>query len=366
MESHTSVRRRLDELADTDDDASTLSWPPRDDGSRPGVVDLPLPETATSRARFASPAAGAADRTPVDAAATPHRTSRRIRFAIGVLAALALAEAIVIGLLVGGNEPITQMTARPRERLGLRNADGAASTAAGATTPASAPVDGMSGQSPAAAADAPSRTVAQLQVQTNRAGATVIVDGRRRGAAPLTVEGLAPGAHLVRLVSGDRSVEQTVVVQPGVATALVMPMGRGAPAPGWVDLVMPFEVQIFEQGRLVGTSAQARLQFAAGEHRFELANNALGYRAVQIVRVKPGEVAEVRPEVPTGLVSINATPWAEVWIDGRQAGTTPLGNVRVPLGMREVRFRHPELGEETRRVLVTAAEPARVSLDFRP
>ena len=48
--------------------------------------------------------------------------------------------------------------------------------------------------------------------------------------------------------------------------------------------------------------------------------------------------------VPNGSLSINALPWADVWIDGRSVGTTPLGNLSVPVGIHEIVWRHPELG----------------------
>jgi len=64
-------------------------------------------------------------------------------------------------------------------------------------------------------------------------------------------------------------------------------------------------------------------------------------------------------------MSFNATPWAEVWIDGQQVGETPLGNVSVPAGPHEVLFRHPELGEKRVRTVVTLSEPAKVSVDLR-
>jgi len=35
-------------------------------------------------------------------------------------------------------------------------------------------------------------------------------------------------------------------------------------------------------------------------------------------------------------VNINATPWAEVWIDGKSFGETPLGNISVAPGEHEI------------------------------
>jgi len=42
------------------------------------------------------------------------------------------------------------------------------------------------------------------------------------------------------------------------------------------------------------------------------------------------------------------------------------GGMAVALGQHEIRFRHPSLGEQVRQVVVSAAEPARVSVNMKP
>jgi len=64
-------------------------------------------------------------------------------------------------------------------------------------------------------------------------------------------------------------------------------------------------------------------------------------------------------------MSLNAVPWAEVWIDGDRVGETPIGNVQLSLGTHEVVFRHPELGEQRFTPTVTLNAPGRVSADMR-
>ena len=48
--------------------------------------------------------------------------------------------------------------------------------------------------------------------------------------------------------------------------------------------------------------------------------------------IEPGEVKHLELD-PRGTVNINAQPWAEVWIDGKKMGETPLANVSIPLGV---------------------------------
>ena len=67
---------------------------------------------------------------------------------------------------------------------------------------------------------------------------------------------------------------------------------------------------------------------------------------------------------PNGILHINARPWAEVWIDGRRVGETPLGNVTLPLGEHKVAFRHPGHPEKLTTVTVGARSAARVTMEF--
>jgi hypothetical protein len=127
----------------------------------------------------------------------------------------------------------------------------------------------------------------------------------------------------------------------------------------------PAELQIFEDNRLLGTSQSERIMVSVGRHRFLLVNEALGFSEVQTVNVTPGRVSTVKPDWPIGAMSLNAVPWAEVWVDGQQVGETPLGNVAVPIGTHDVVFRHPDLGEKRVRSVVTLGAPAKVSVDLR-
>jgi hypothetical protein len=54
-----------------------------------------------------------------------------------------------------------------------------------------------------------------------------------------------------------------------------------------------------------------------------------------------------------------------VFIDGRRAGETPLGNLPIAIGSHEILFRHPQLGEKRQAVSVTLKAPVRVSIDMK-
>ena len=70
-------------------------------------------------------------------------------------------------------------------------------------------------------------------------------------------------------------------------------------------------------------------------------------------------------ELPRGVVNLNASPWAEVFLDGQRVGETPIGNLAVPIGPHEIVFRHPQFGERRHAVSVTAGVPVRVSVEMK-
>lgn len=73
-----------------------------------------------------------------------------------------------------------------------------------------------------------------LEVRTTPAGALVYVDGRFRGRAPVTVEDLAPGTHLVRVrAPGFLDEAASANVRPGRGEPVAI---RLAPAPGAAGL----------------------------------------------------------------------------------------------------------------------------------
>jgi hypothetical protein len=207
----------------------------------------------------------------------------------------------------------------------------------------------------------------QLEVRTDPAGARVTLDGVSRGTAPLTLGDLTPGAHTVMLAGEVGSAKHEVTIEAGVTAVLVSALTapQSGPVSGWISVSAPFDMQLFENGRLLGNSQTERIMVPAGRHEIEIVNIPLGYRVVRPVQVAAGKVLAIAVDLPQQRISLNAVPWAEVWIDGEKAGETPIGNKSVSVGPHEVVFRHPELGEQRHAITVTAIEPARLSVDMR-
>ena len=217
----------------------------------------------------------------------------------------------------------------------------------------------------AAAAPAPVATSGSLQVQTDPPGQVVFVDDVRRGTSPLTIDGLAAGEHRLVVSSQSGSYRRAVTITPGETMNVVVAPHAPAVSAGFLRVTSPVLLQLRLRGDLIGNTESDQVMLPAGEHDIEMSNEGLGFSRTQRVSVAAGRTAEVRVAVPNGLMSINAVPWAEVWINGERLGETPIANISRPIGNYRVTFRHPQFGERQATVTVSARETARLGMDMR-
>jgi hypothetical protein len=207
-------------------------------------------------------------------------------------------------------------------------------------------------------------TVGRLDISADRPGAHVSIDGKPRGATPLTVTDIPPGRHTVTVAAGDANVVRTVDVMAGATASVMVALGDPGVSAGWLSISAPIELQVSENGQVLGTTSTERIMIAAGKHTLDLQNSSLEFAVRQAVDVPPGKTAKVAIPVPNGSLSINALPWADVLVDGKGVGVTPLGKITVPIGSHEIVWRHPQLGERRRTVSVTAGAPVRIGMDL--
>lgn len=191
----------------------------------------------------------------------------------------------------------------------------------------------------------PAAPTGTLVVKTPQPGTTALLDGRALGITPLTVT-VAAGPHTLELLSAGTTKTVPVTITGGarVEQYIEMPVDTSsdaAPSPGVPEvLALP-----------VITSAP-------------VASTAPGPKPVRAAS-PAGESAVVIVGESNGLVSVNALPWADVWIDGAPVGETPIGNLALPIGTHEVLLRHPDHGEQHHTVTVTSDRVARLSVDLR-
>ncbi len=216
----------------------------------------------------------------------------------------------------------------------------------------------MSGAAPAAASGL-------LSIVTEPPGARVTIDGQPSGTSPVTVDALTAGQHTIAVASATGSARRTVTVVAGQAASVVFSLPKvSGPVGGWLSVSAPFDVQIMERDELIGASGASRIMLPAGSHDIVLVNQTLDYQEARRVDVVAGQTTLVRIDPPTVNLNINARPWADVTLDGKDLGQTPISNASVTVGTHELVFRHPELGERRQTVVVTSNGPQRVAVDL--
>ena len=208
-------------------------------------------------------------------------------------------------------------------------------------------------------------TTGGLHIQTDPPGQAVFVDDIPRGTSPVTIPDLTAGEHRLTVGNSANAYRRQVTITPGNTLSVVVapqaPIGSG----GWLRVASDVPLQFHSGGELIGSTDSARTMLPAGEHDLELSNSALGFSIRRRVTIAPGRTSEVRVPLPNGTVSINAIPWAEVWLNGERVGDTPLANLSRPIGTYRVTLRHPQFGERERSVTVSLKETARLGVDMR-
>jgi serine/threonine-protein kinase len=169
---------------------------------------------------------------------------------------------------------------------------------------------------------------ARLQINTEPAGATVILDGKPvPRVTPCTLPGLKAGEHRLLVgKAGHFDHELTVAV----------------PSNGQVEL------PVIVLKPVVAAAEPAPAPQVPS--------------ALAVTSPPSPAVPEVVKDV--GKVHLIATPWATVSCGEHQLGRTPIDGKALPVGGYDCVFRHPKRGIATRRVEVRANQTSRVTVRF--
>jgi hypothetical protein len=298
----------LDELPETNepDREAEPDWLAfrSEGGSAPKSSPAPTDESGTFDVAHLRAAIEQRHATAEAPAAPVPRITQQTVWILAVLALIAIGEAVAVGLLVAYRHSATATA----------SAELPAVTSPSAPPPASASTD------PPAPSD---RDSAQAVVGRGSSNAVGSASGSAASTAPRPASGRFGG----------------------------------------LTITSALEFLVSADGTPVGTN-RTPIALREGSHRLEFVNDALGFRQTRTVTVTSGEMSVVHVAMPTGRISLNATPWAEVSIDGAGVGETPIANYSLPIGPHEVVFHHPELGDRRQSVVVRVGEYVRVTQAF--
>ena len=167
-------------------------------------------------------------------------------------------------------------------------------------------------------------------------GAQVYIDGERIGQLPLKSGALKSGTYRVKVFKPlYKPFEQQVTVTDNTTSTLNISL---VPNFANVTLAAEPECEIWIDGKQKGTGRWEG-QLEIGEYNVECKRESHRTRS-EVVRVTTREALTVQLPAPTPILStleVTSTPSrAKVYIDGIEAGETPLIKSDVLVGMRKV------------------------------
>jgi hypothetical protein len=200
------------------------------------------------------------------------------------------------------------------------------------------------GQQVKVAATFAAATSSSLRVISNEPDVEVFVDGESKGKAPVTVQAIKPGEHIV----GGRKarfkpMEQTVRVAPGENAIVsfrmeVAPPDR--PRGGLkVQSIVP-NAEVFVDGSSLGRAPIDRNDLDPGKHYVVVHKDGFTDFKREIILIENQTMTLVADLSATGSVRVLSSPeGADVKIDGELIGKTPVQREAVSSGDHVVEFK---------------------------
>jgi hypothetical protein len=223
-----------------------------------------------------------------------------------------------------------------------------------------------------------------VKIMSQPPGAKVYVDGSPQSqVTPLDMPGLKVGEEhtAVFMLDGFEDATKKFKVNEGVTTVAIDLVKRGlvepkldaavalkvdaavAPPPvvdGKLDLDSnPRGVMVIYDGKELGLTPLKALPFPPGEYTFKFVDEKRGIDDEKTVIVVAGKLARLSPRLATKKVVI--TPprggkgtlkvvvkgnWADVYINGKKIGQTPIPGQTLEAGSYKVRLVNPEIGKD--------------------
>jgi hypothetical protein len=171
-----------------------------------------------------------------------------------------------------------------------------------------------------------------IRVLSSIDGAEVWLDGVLVGPAPFDIKDVAPGEHIVEVrAKGRRAREERVTVAAGQAMILKMDVGEAGT--GTIRVASTeTDAQVFIDGQKIG-AAPVEHEVAAGEHYVVVTKDGFA-KFEEKVTVQGGEAEVVTARLgQVGGARFVSTPsGAQIFVDGKAIGNTPLVNADLAAG----------------------------------
>jgi len=200
------------------------------------------------------------------------------------------------------------------------------------------------GQQVKVAATFAAATNSSLRVISNETDVEIFVDGESKGKAPVTLQSIKPGEHIV----GGRKtrfkpMEQTVRVAPGENAIVSFRMEVAPPDRPRASLKVQSQVpnaEVFVDGSSLGRAPIDRNDLDPGKHYVVVHKDGFTDFKREVVLLENQSITMVADLSATGGLRVLSSPeGAEVKIDGELIGRTPVQRDAVPSGDHIVEFK---------------------------
>ena len=142
----------------------------------------------------------------------------------------------------------------------------------------------------------------RLVIESSASDTAVLVDRKKRGMAPLTLDDLSVGRHTVTLQSSLGSLSRTVTVAEGKTVTVSEEL-----APGLLRVTAPPGLRVFEGRDIIPLNDQRQALLPSGTHTFRFVDNVTGASERRTVTIEPNAITEVSV-APTVVASAPDTP----------------------------------------------------------
>jgi serine/threonine-protein kinase len=162
---------------------------------------------------------------------------------------------------------------------------------------------------------------------------------------------------VVRKPAAPIAVAHPLAPKPAPTPSPAAPAVSGGP--GFLTLRSEPWCEVTIDGARFGATPLVHLSMPSGKHKVLLDNEAVGAHRELALTVKPGEELKQSVLFAMGRLVVTVKPWAQVTVDGRAIGATPIEPVELSAGVHDVRLVNSELAkDERRRVVVPEGKDA--------
>ena len=217
------------------------------------------------------------------------------------------------------------------------------------------PVQAPASSSPRNEAFSPASLMAPSVIEAFLSATPPHDEGTEPAASPVG-RGAPPGMQIQRAERRPPSTESTSRGDESSS----QPVGFGF----LLVIVQPW-AEVVVDGKVQGETPLGNIQLPAGEHTVTLSNRDFAGVITDRVTISPNTTVTRKYSFDDfGYLQIVVRPWADVFIDGRHAGQTPISKLKVPTGRHSVVLRHPQLAEKTTTAVIDSGGTTVVSIEM--